>query len=225
MTIACYVRVSSRRQKDDSQRAEIEKWLDANGIDRRKVEWYADKESGTTMKRPAFDRLQADIFHGKVKCVVLWKLDRLSRRLKDGVTTLADWAERGLRIVVVTQQLDFNGAIGRTLAALLLGLAEIEWEYRRERQAAGIEVAKQKGVYQGRKPGTTKSRPQRAVELKNKGLSAPEIATALGVSQRTVFRYIAVEMEGGGIEAATFAPGAFNDGHEVAGVVDHDRED
>ena len=131
MTIAAYVRVSSRRQKDDSQRAEIEKWFDAHGIDRKAVEWYADKESGMTMKRPEFDRLQADIFHGKVKCVVLWKLDRLSRRLKDGITTLADWAERGLKIVVVTQQLEFNGAVGRTLAAVMLGLAEIELEYRR----------------------------------------------------------------------------------------------
>jgi len=78
MTIACYVRVSTRRQKDDSQRAEIEKWLDANGIDRSEVKWYADKESGKFLKRPEFDRLQADIFHGKVKVVICWKLDRLS---------------------------------------------------------------------------------------------------------------------------------------------------
>jgi len=42
------------------------------------------------------------------------------------VTILADWADRGLKIVIVTQQLEFNGAIGRTLAALLLGLAESE---------------------------------------------------------------------------------------------------
>lgn len=45
---------------------------------------------------------------------------------------LADWAERGLKIVVVIQQIEFNGAMGRTLAALLMGLAEIEWEYRKE---------------------------------------------------------------------------------------------
>jgi DNA invertase Pin-like site-specific DNA recombinase len=190
MTVACYVRVSSRRQKDDSQRAEIEKWLDANGIDRRQVEWYADKESGTTLNRPEFDRLQRDIFKGKVKCVVLWKLDRLSRRLKDGVNILADWAERGLKVVVVTQQLEFNGSVGRMIAALLLGLAEIEWEFRKERQQAGIEVARKKGVYRGRKPGTTKGKPERAKELKDKGLSPGEIATALGVSERTVFRYV-----------------------------------
>ena len=190
MTIAAYVRVSSKRQKDDAQRAEIQKWLDANGIDPKQVEWYADKETGRTMKRPEFDRLQKDIFNGKVKCVIVWKLDRLSRRLKDGVITLADWAERGLKIVVVTQQLEFNGAVGRTLAALLMGLSEIEWEYRKERQQAGIAVAKKKNIYKGRKAGTTKGKPDRAKELKAKGLNAPEIATALGVSERTVFRYL-----------------------------------
>lgn len=121
MTIACYVRVSSRRQKDDSQRAEIQKWLEANGIDQNHVEWYADRESGRTTRRPDFDRLQADIFSGKVKTIILWKLDRLSRRLVDGVRILSDWADRGLKIVVVTQQLEFNGAVGRLVAALLMG--------------------------------------------------------------------------------------------------------
>jgi DNA invertase Pin-like site-specific DNA recombinase len=190
MTIAAYVRVSTRHQKDDGQRAEIQKWLDASGIDPTQVRWYADKETGTTRRRPAFEQLQADIFHGKVRTVVMWKLDRLSRRLKDGVVTLADWCDRGLKIVVVTQQLEFNGPVGRTLAALLLGLAEIENEYRRERQAAGIEQAKKKGRFKGRSKGTTKGKPGRAAELRTKGLTAPEIATALGVSERTVFRYL-----------------------------------
>jgi DNA invertase Pin-like site-specific DNA recombinase len=190
MTIACYVRVSTRQQKDDSQRAEIEKWLDANGIDRSQVKWYADKESGKFLKRPEFDRLQADIFHGKVKTVICWKLDRLSRRLRDGVNLLADWCERGLKIVVVTQQIKLNGPVGRMIAAVMLGLAEIELEYRRERQAAGIQVAKKKGGYKGRKKGTTKSKPDRAKELRDKGLKVAEIAQALGVSERTAFRYM-----------------------------------
>jgi len=193
MTIACYVRVSTRRQKDDSQRAEIEKWLDANGIDRSEVKWYADKESGKFLKRPEFDRLQADIFHGKVKVVICWKLDRLSRRLRDGVNLLADWCERGLKIVVVTQQIELNGPVGRMIAAVMLGLAEIELEYRRERQAAGIQVAKKKGSYKGRKKGTTKSKPDRAKELRDKGLKVAEIAQALGVSERTAFRYMGSE--------------------------------
>ena len=61
----------------------------------------------------------------------------------------------------------------------MLGLAEIELEFRAERQAAGIEVAKKKGVYRGRQKGTTKAKPQRAAELRAKGLKLDEIAQAL----------------------------------------------
>ena len=190
MTIGAYVRVSSRQQKTDAQESEINKWLKGNGIAAEQVEWYRDKETGKHLDRPAFQRLQKDIFTGKVKTVIVWKLDRLSRRLRDGVNLLADWCDRGIKIIIVTQQIELNGPVGRMIAAVLLGLAEIELEYRRERQAAGIEVAKKRGIYLGRKKGTTKGKPDRARELRDRGLSVPEIATALGVSERTAFRYI-----------------------------------
>ena len=77
------------------------------------------------------------------------------------------------------------------LASVMFGLAEIEQEYRRERQAAGIAAAKRKGVYRGRKKGTTKVQPSRVQQLRACGLTAPEIATALGIHPRTVFRYLA----------------------------------
>jgi DNA invertase Pin-like site-specific DNA recombinase len=163
------------------------------GYDEQQVTWFIDKETGKTLQRPQFERLQQAIFNGEISTVVIWKLDRLSRRLRDGINVLADWCERGLKIVVVTQQIELNGAVGRMIAALLLGLAEIELEYRQERQAAGIEVAKKKGVYQGRKKGTTKSEPDRARELRAKGLKIAEIAQALGTSKRTVQRYLTVD--------------------------------
>ena len=190
MKIACYCRVSTRHQKNDSQESEIKKWLAGNGIDPSQVEWFFDHETGKTLKRPEFERLQKSIFNGQVKTVVVWKLDRLSRRLKDGVNLLADWCERGLKVVVVTQQIELNGAVGRMIAAVMLGLAEIELEFRRERQLAGIEVARKKGKFTGRKKGTTKAKPQRAVDLKETGLTAPEIAQAMGTSLRTVWRYL-----------------------------------
>ena len=190
MPIAAYVRVSTKHQKTDSQEQEIRTWLGNNGYDLSQVEWYRDKESGKTLKRPEFDRLQADIFDGKIESVICWKLDRLSRRLRDGVNLLADWCERGLKVVVVTQRIELNGAVGRMIAAVMLGLAEIELEFRAERQAAGIKAARSRGVFLGRQPGTTKAKPQRAGELRTKGLNDTEIATALGVSRRTVQRYL-----------------------------------
>src|SRR5262245_32555831 len=189
-TVGAYIRVSTAKQKTEGQREDMERWLAANGYDLAQVQWYEDKETGNTLKRPAFDRLQRDIFDGKVKTVACWKLDRLSRRLRDGVNLLADWCERGLKIIVTTQRIELNGPVGRMIAAVMLGLAEIELEFRHERQAAGIAVAKRGGVYKGRAKGTTKGQPQRALELRDKGLQVSEIATALGTSERTAWRYL-----------------------------------
>ena len=190
MGIAVYLRVSSKGQRHDSQESEIRRWLGSNGIDPDAVGWYRDKETGKRLDRPEFNRLRADIFDGRVRTVVCWKLDRLSRRLKDGIDVISDWCEKGVRIVSTTQQIDLGGAVGKMIAAVMLGLAEIELEYRAERQAAGIRDARRKGVYKGRRAGTTKARPGRARELRGKGLTAPEIAEAMGVSLRTVRRYI-----------------------------------
>ena len=189
--LACYCRISSRQQKYDSQKAEIRRWLKRHAIRTSTVQWFEDTESGTTLQRPASEGLQHAIFAGTIQTVLVWKLDRLSRRLREGVNLLAEWCEHGVRVVVITQQLDLDGAVGQMVASVLFGLAEIEQEYRRERQAAGIAVAKRNGAYHGRRKGTTKAKPTRAQTLRAHGLTVPEIATALGVSQRTVFRYFA----------------------------------
>jgi DNA invertase Pin-like site-specific DNA recombinase len=57
-------------------------------------------------------------------------------------------------------------------------------------QRIGIDIAKGKGLFKGRKPGTTKSEPKRAKELRAKGLKVSEIAQALGTTKRTVQRYM-----------------------------------
>jgi DNA invertase Pin-like site-specific DNA recombinase len=193
--IAAYVRVSTTGQNEEGQRREIEKWLNGNG--HAGVRWYVDKRTGDNLDRPAFAQLQRDLFNGDIDAVVIWKLDRLSRSIIDGVTTLAKWCERGVRVVSVTQQLDFNGAMGKMLAAVFFGVAEMEQETRRERQRVGIEAAKARGVYRGRQVGTMKGDPNRAVQLRQQGLTLPEIARALGVSSRTAARYVANECKRG----------------------------
>ena len=187
--VCCYVRVSTVGQNAASQKREIKKWLEGNDIEADSVSWFVDKESGDSLERPEFERLQKAVFNGEVKTIVIWRLDRLSRKLRDGLNVLCDWCEKGLRIVSVSQQIDFSGTVGKMLAAVLLGIGEMEQEVRRERQRAGIEAAKERGVYLGRKSGTTKAKPERARELLRKGNSHSEIATALGVSRRTVIRY------------------------------------
>ncbi len=191
MTTAIYLRVSSPKgQKTDSQRAELEAWLKRHHY--KSVQWFEDHESATTMQRDAFQRLQAAIFAGKITTVVVWKLDRLARSLKEGVNVLANWCQRGVRIIAITQQIDLSGPVGHLIASLLFGIAEIELQHAKERQAAGIAVAKQRGVYIGRQQGTTKAAPARARALRKQGLTVLEIANALGVKERTVYNYLKV---------------------------------
>lgn len=92
---------------------------------------------------------------------------------------------------MVTQQIDLSRTVGRLVVSALFGLADIEQEYRRERQAAGIAMAKRHGVYRGWVKGTTKAKPARTLALRARGLDAAEIVNALKVSPRTVFRYLA----------------------------------
>lgn len=186
--IAAYLRVSTKDQRHDLQQEDIEAWAAANGL---KIErWYADKITGRSHSRPDLDKLRRAIFKGEVKTVIVWKLDRLTRSKSDGEILLADWCGRGVRVVSVTQQIDLSGVVGQIVASVLLGLNEIELNNIKERQAAGIAVAKKRGVYRGRKKGSTKGKPERAQELKDQGLKLGEIAAAMKVSERTASRYL-----------------------------------
>jgi DNA invertase Pin-like site-specific DNA recombinase len=190
MSTAVYIRVSSTGQKSDSQKADIRRWLTVHGHDPDGVRWFEDKETGATMQRPGLIALKEAIFAGTVKTVVVWKLDRLARSMREGINILTAWCESGVRVVSVTQQIDLSGTVGHLVAGVLFAIAEIELQHTRERQAAGIAAAKRKGVYKGRAKGATKVKPRRARELKIQGLTAPEIAQVMGVSERTVRRYL-----------------------------------
>lgn len=179
------MRVSSRDQKQDSQRREITRWLKAHGHDPDAATWFEDQETGKHMDRAGLKALHSAIFAGEVKTVVVWKLDRLARSQREGINTLYEWCDTGVRVVSITQQIDLSGTVGKVVAGVLFGLAEIELTHIRERQAAGIAEAKTKGVYSGRKIGTLKVDPARARELNDKGMKPAEIMAALGIRSRT----------------------------------------
>lgn len=184
--VAVYLRVSTAEQNLDGQREAVERWLSGNGI--TDAVFFEEKISGTKMDRPIFKQLQQAIFNGEIKTVVCYKLDRLSRNQRDGINLLHDWLEKGVRIVSVTQQMDFSGAVGKFVANILLGLSEMENSTRRDRQADGIQAAKRRGAYKGRVAGSKVYDPSRIQELKDKGLTHKEIATALGCNPKTIQR-------------------------------------
>ena len=142
--VACYIRVSTGGQDKgrDSQRRALTAYCKNHGL---QPVWYVDRVSGAKDSRPALNRLRKAIFAGEVSTVVCWKLDRLSRSLRDGVNLLCHWLERGVRIVAVTQQLDFSGPTGQLVASVLFAVAAMERENIRENTRRGMAAAKARG--------------------------------------------------------------------------------
>ncbi len=193
MSIAVYLRVSSKSQRVRSQRHEIERYLAANGV--ADARWFIDNGViGAVMARPALDELKRAIFTGEVDTVVIYALDRLARNALEGLNLIGDWLKRGVRLVVITMQMDFSGEVGQMIASLLLHIAQMERTRIRERQAAGIQAARASGKrWGGRRPGVgRKTDPKRAHQLCQRGLTHGEIAAALAVSRRTVVRMLKI---------------------------------
>lgn len=190
MSVAVYARVSTTDQNLAGQRAEIQRWLTGNRIPDAEVTWYEDQATGTTMDRPAWRQLREAVFHGEVDTLVIQRLDRLSRSLKDGLVSLIDLVERGVRVVSVSQGIDFSGSVGQMIGAVLLGVSQMEHELRRERQSVGIAEARKRGAYRGRKPGSCKASVKQARALRKRGRTLDEIAAHLKITPRTVSRYL-----------------------------------
>jgi len=187
---AVYLRVSSKSQRVTSQKREIQRFLDGRKMS--DVRWFVDEgASGKSLDRPALQQLRTAVFNGEVDTIVVYALDRIARNALEGMNLLADWLKAGVRLIVITLQMDFNGDVGQMVASLLFHIAQMERNRIRERQAAGIAAAKANGKrWGGRKRGSFKVDPVRVRQLADKGLNQTDIARALGVHRRTVGRML-----------------------------------
>lgn len=187
---AAYLRVSTDEQNLDTQRGVIQDWLAQHGMT---ANWYEDKGfSGDTVRRPAFSAMRKD---KGMETVVVFRLDRLSRKNHIGISLIHNWLEKGVRIVSVMDGIDLDpsdpnmqATIVDIIVPLLFGLAQNEQRVRKQRQRAGIERAKREGKYTGRKPQSYKVDPKRVHELKKRGWTDTEVAKQLGINRKTVYR-------------------------------------
>lgn len=188
--VAIYIRVSTEDQEKGlrSQEHAINEYLTGHGL---KGMWYRDRLSGKDLKRPAFQMMQEAIFNGKHDTIIVWKLDRISRSLRDGINLMGDWLDQGIRVVSVTQQLDFNGTAGRIITPVLFALAELDRENIRENTKRGMRAAKARGVKLGKRP---KLFAKDITPLLQQGMSMPKAAKQLGVSRQAI--YNALQREG-----------------------------
>jgi DNA invertase Pin-like site-specific DNA recombinase len=192
MTTAIYTRVSSKSQDTGSQEPDLQRWEKGNG----KATWYTDKFTGKTMDRPGFNKLMADIRDGSITTVVVWRLDRLGRTASGLTALFQELRERKVNLVSIKDGLDLSTPAGHLMATVLASVSQYETEVRSERQLAGIEVAKSKGVQFGRPAsgtGTgkrikvTQEQELQVRKLAAEGTSKATIARTTGLSRPTVY--------------------------------------
>lgn len=108
--------------------------------------------TGGNIERPAVKRLLADIEAGKVDCVVVYKVDRLSRSLMDFARMMQTFDGHNVSFVSVTQQFNTTHSMGRLTLNILLSFAQFEREIISERTRDKIAAARRKGKFAGGKP-------------------------------------------------------------------------
>src|SRR5262249_47173578 len=108
--------------------------------------------TGGNLDRPALKRLMADIAQGKVDCVVVYKVDRLSRSLLDFAKIMEAFEKRHVAFVSVTQQFNTASSMGRLVLNVLLSFAQFEREIISERTRDKIAAARRKGKWVGGHP-------------------------------------------------------------------------
>ena len=185
-TAAIYARVSTDKQKAEMQVVELKNYVKRRGLNLGQT--YIDQGyTGGNMQRPAFGQMMDDAHKRAFDVLIVWKLDRLSRSLKDLITTLETLGSLGVDFISYDNSLDTSTPTGKLVFHVVGSVAEFERDIIRERVRAGLANAKRNGKHLGRPSILAKVSPKIYI-LKEKGLSNRMIANRVGVGEATVRR-------------------------------------
>ena len=149
---------------------------------------YEDKASGTQTNRPGL-QLALEVLR-KGDTLIVWKLDRLGRTVKQ-LVNFATWLnDEGVQFISLTDSIDTSHPQGRFFFHMMASLAQMEQELMLERTRAGLKVARARGRLGGRKRKMTEDKLQSAKKLLAAGTSPKQVATHLGISIPTLYRWI-----------------------------------
>ena len=175
-----YIRVSSAEQNTERQ---------LDGLDMNRI--FTDKVSGKSVDRPALQEMLRFVRDGDH--LFVHSMDRLARNLIDLRQMVQDLTAKGVRVTFVKENLVFNGddaAMSVLLLSVMGAVAEFERAILRERQAEGIRIAKQKGVYKGRKASLTNDQMVEIQEKVAAGIPKAKIAREYKCSRETLYKYL-----------------------------------
>ena len=190
---AIYARVSTKDQSTASQLQRCLKWSLDNLVS---VEVFKDEDiSGMQASRPEFDRMCEAIRKGRIKGVIVFALDRLTRSAQHLLNLLAEWQRLKVAFVAVNQGIDAReeNPMGRLQITVLAAFAEFERNMIVERVNAGLANARRNGVVLGRKP-TEQTEEQAAAVADHFALHGTvkfrDLAKACGVNHGLAGRWL-----------------------------------
>jgi DNA invertase Pin-like site-specific DNA recombinase len=197
MLVRAYLRASTDEQDANRAKGALKAFAQEHGL--RVAGWYAENESGASLKRPELFRLLADCEPGDA--ILVEQVDRLSRlNSADWGRLKADIQARDIRVIALDLPTSWVmakagadqftsrmfSAINAMLLDMLAAVARKDYEDRRRRQFEGIEKAKADGLYKGRPEDTERNK---AIEdMLSKGQSWSTIQAATGCSRSTIAR-------------------------------------
>jgi DNA invertase Pin-like site-specific DNA recombinase len=175
-----YIRVSSSDQNTERQ---------LEGIELHRI--FTDKVSGKSTDRPALQEMIRFLREGDQ--LFVHSMDRLARNLVDLRQMVKDLTSRGISVQFVKEGLTFtgdDGAMSVLLLSVMGAVAEFERSIIRERQAEGIKIARQKGVYKGRKASLTNDQAAEARAKIAAGVPKSKVAREYKCSRQTLYKYL-----------------------------------
>ena len=181
-----YARVSTQDQNLELQTEALQK------AGCKKI--FEDRASGSRAELLGLAQARENLRAGGT--LVVWKLDRLGRSVKQLVDLVGELQSDGVQFRSLTDSIDTGTPSGRFFFHVMANLAEMERELIVERTRAGLEIARQLGRTGGRKRQMTDSKIKAAKKLLASGFPARDVAVNLGVSVPTLYRWLPASTHG-----------------------------
>ncbi|HBT4728810.1 recombinase family protein [Klebsiella quasipneumoniae] len=178
-----YARVSTGDQNLDLQK---------NALIRAECKLvFEDMASGKKARRPGLKRALRRLKPGDV--LVVWKLDRLGRSVRDLITLVSELQAHGVNFRSLTDSIDTSTPAGRFFFQVMSALAEMERELIVERTRAGLAAAREQGRVGGRRRVMTTEVVERCRRMLENGATRQQIADVTGVGVKTIYKYLQVQ--------------------------------
>jgi putative DNA-invertase from lambdoid prophage Rac len=183
---AAYLRVSTAQQDETLQREAITRAAAARGepVDL----WFEEKLGGNNLERPELESIRALARRGELSHLWVFRLDRLARGAFHLLSVVVELKKHGCKIVSVSEPIDFDGALGQAMLAMLGAAAEIELEAIRDRTRAARRKAEAAGKRWGRPTVASEVVRKGLRDMVDSGLTLRKAAKMVGLSYATAQR-------------------------------------